>query len=94
MAPSEDLIEAGQFDDAPGEIEPSLPATVLTGRPVAAYIDTVQDHGDEQALDHEYPPISDDEEGDEDELFDEEEYYDDTVRVEDEDWEVAERGTC
>jgi hypothetical protein len=94
MAPSEDPIEVGQFDDAPEEIESVPTAAVVTGRPAAAYIDIVQDHGDEQALDHEYPPISDDEEGDEDELFDEDEYYDDALRVEDEDWEVAERGMC
>ncbi|KAF6755888.1 atypical/RIO/RIO1 protein kinase [Ephemerocybe angulata] len=83
-------IEEGQFDDAPGDIQ--LP----TGRPEAAYIDTVSDHGEavntqEIILNHDYPPTSDDEdEYDDDEFLEEDEYYSQT-RVEDEDWEVAER---
>lgn len=90
MASVED-IEAGQFDDAP-EGEP-VPTTTAAGRPEAAYIDTVQDLGEEAVLDLEYPPTSDEEDGDGDELSEaEEEYYDDGLRVEDEDWEVAERG--
>lgn len=80
-------VEPGQFDDAPeGEI---------SGRGDVAYIDTVQDLGEPQTaavLEHEFPPSSDEEDEDEDDsLLDEDEYYDQN-RVEDEDWEVAERG--
>ncbi|KAJ2919172.1 hypothetical protein MD484_g1255, partial [Candolleomyces efflorescens] len=71
-------IEPGQFDDAPEDYNP---------RGDVAYIDTVQDHGEDQVLD--WPPSSD-EEDDEDSLLDEDEFFGDN-RVEDEDWEIAER---
>lgn len=77
-------VEPGQFDDAPEEIN---------GRGNVAYIDTV-DPSTEPQLDlddHAWPPSSDEEDEDHDSLLDEDDYYDDT-RVEDEDWDIAERG--
>jgi len=72
-------LEPGQFDDAPEDIVPTPQDT----RPDHAYIDTV----DPNDLDI----------GEEDEDFDEEDdsdFYDEAyeTRVEDEDWENAERG--
>lgn len=75
-----DNVEPGQFDDAPEDYDP---------RGNVAYIDTVQDHGEDQVVD--LPPSSDEEDDDGDSLLDEDEFYNDT-RVEDEDWEIAERG--
>ncbi|RXW22501.1 hypothetical protein EST38_g3368 [Candolleomyces aberdarensis] len=76
---SVDNIAPGQFDDAPEGHDP---------RGNVAYIDTAQDHAEAQNLD--WPPSSDEEEDDGDSLLDEDEFYNDT-RVEDEDWEIAER---
>ncbi|EAU85767.2 atypical/RIO/RIO1 protein kinase [Coprinopsis cinerea okayama7 len=76
-------VEPGQFDDAPEEIN---------GRGNVAYIDTV-DPSTEPQLDlddHAWPPSSDEEDEDHDSLLDEDDYYDNT-RVEDEDWDIAER---
>ncbi|KAK7469275.1 Serine/threonine-protein kinase rio1 [Stygiomarasmius scandens] len=68
-------IEDGQFDDAPGDIGP---------RGGHAYID-VQDDEHSDLSDHYLNNLEDESEDEE-----EESYYDDN-RVEDEDWEIAER---
>ncbi len=73
-------VDDGQFDDAPEQSQ-----TRQITREGNAYIDTYEPANDEATL--EWPETSEDEAEDESD----EEYSDN--RVEDEDWENAERGT-
>ena len=73
------LEQSGQFDDAPEDIRGSV-----------AYIDTAEpDISSLQEVNLEWPSSEEDE--DEDDVYEDEEYFDEG-RVEDEDWEIAERG--
>lgn len=80
MASIVEPVDAGQFDDAPEQ-----PQTHQITREGNAYIDTYVPANDEATLD--WPETSEDEAEDESD----EEYFEN--RVEDEDWENAERGT-
>lgn len=80
MASLTSSIEPGQFDDAP---EGQQDEQTLH-REGSAYIDTFDLSGDE---DSEGEPDGDSDDDDMDGT------YDDENRVEDEDWEIAERGT-
>jgi RIO kinase 1 len=89
-------IEDGQFDDAPGDVGAATPAvTTIVEAPAPAvdaraqgeqFIDDVAG-GDDAAL----LEWSDEEHVDEDSEGPDEADFDD-LRVEDEDWEMAERG--
>lgn len=93
MSPVE-TIEDGQFDDAPEDAQ-----TVQSGEPIAQPAAApVDPRGGHTYIDEDTtvdPNInldwSEDEEVSEDEEY-EEEYEDGIARVEDEDWEIAERG--
>ena len=82
-----DLVEAGQFDDAPGD--ESVPTPVSDPRQGHAFID------DERLLEW-LSESSDGEESEPDEFEQEEDALEaeafQTLRAEDEDWEVAEGG--
>ena len=93
MSPAEPL-EDGQFDDAPEDVQTSLSATPAL-QPMTASADPRGGHSyidDDAPVD---PNInldwSEDEELSEDET-DEDEFENSFARVEDEDWEIAERG--
>lgn len=80
MASLTDSIEPGQFDDAPEGQQ----GEQTLHREGNAYIDTFDLSGDEDSEDE---PDGDSDDDDMDGT------YDDENRVEDEDWEIAERGT-